>query len=253
MKDTSNRIQQYLDGSLNEQEEEAVLMLLLKQHQKNEFKSHWKAQFRKNFSSTAPPEALINSAMPNISKHTGTNAHSNSNLVSLLRATIAVCAVALFICFLSPYLTFQSPNKLAYQYWQETSVRLEGRRGGDLAPAQAEQVTMTNAIELFEQRQYQAAFNAFLPLSTHNEKATLLAGICAVELKQHEQSITLFQQVLDMPNATSKDQAKWRLALVYVMEKEYAQAREILQDIVHNNQWKHEQADKLLQALPSSN
>jgi tetratricopeptide (TPR) repeat protein len=105
------------------------------------------------------------------------------------------------------------------------------------------------ALVQYKQGKYQATLDQLLPLVAQNEQAALLAGMCAVELQQTDRAIGFFKQIMDMPNALSKDQAQWRLALAYTMAGQLSQAQPILQQIVQNKAWQYEKAQELLQTI----
>jgi tetratricopeptide (TPR) repeat protein len=238
-------IQQYLDEQLTETAEEALLTALLKQQHKNEFKAYWTKRSIADFSATIDHTTVAPHKLP-ISKATTTphNTHKNRQWqMWVAAASIAALFIGLWF-WNSP--ADNSPLAIAQQQWQQTPApTLNLNRSGE----PNSQVLIDQALVQYKQGKYQTALDQLLPLVAQNEQAALLAGMCAVELQQTDRAIGFFKQIMDMPNALSKDQAQWRLALAYTMAGQLSQAQPILQQIVQNKAWQYEKAQELLQTI----
>jgi tetratricopeptide (TPR) repeat protein len=112
----------------------------------------------------------------------------------------------------------------------------------------AEYSPVNDGLKYFDQQNYEKALYAF-ELAPENMVAKLYAGFSYMELKQYDQAIEKFKNIIDQKDNLFIDQAEWNLGLCYIITNNTDQAKEILAQITNSNTIYNIRAQQLLEDM----
>jgi tetratricopeptide (TPR) repeat protein len=112
----------------------------------------------------------------------------------------------------------------------------------------AEYSPVNDGLKYFDQQNYEKALYAF-ELAPENVVAKLYAGFTYMELKQYDQAIIKFKDIIDQKDNLFIDQAEWNLGLCYIITNNTDQAKEILAQITNSNTIYNIRAQQLLEDM----
>lgn len=140
-----------------------------------------------------------------------------------------------------------SNEKLFASYYNTYSLSVEYR--SDISNlSEAFQAAMDN----YETGNFETALTLFEQI-IHTDKtetsALFFAGICSMELKDYDTAIEYFNKLIAANNLLFIQQANWYLALSYIQTDQIAEAAGVLQLIVKEYKFKHQEAEDLLEKL----
>jgi len=107
---------------------------------------------------------------------------------------------------------------------------------------------VNDGLKYFDQQNYQKALTAF-ELAPDNVVANLYAGFSYMELKQYDQAIVAFKNIIDQKDNLFIDQAEWNLGLCYVATDNTNQAKQLLTKITNSNTIYNIRAQQLLEDM----
>ncbi|MCB2208524.1 MAG: tetratricopeptide repeat protein [Bacteroidetes bacterium] len=112
----------------------------------------------------------------------------------------------------------------------------------------AEYSPVNDGLKYFDQQNYDKALYAF-ELAPENVVAKLYAGFSYMELKQYDQAIIKFKDIIDQKDNLFIDQAEWNLGLCYVATNNTNQAKQLLTKITNSNTIYNIRAQQLLEDM----
>lgn len=112
----------------------------------------------------------------------------------------------------------------------------------------AEYSPVNEGLKYFDQQNYQKALTAF-ELAPNNVVANLYTGFSYMELKQYDQAIGAFKNIIDQKDNLFIDQAEWNLGLCYVATDNTNQAKQVLTKITNSNTIYNIRAQQLLEDM----
>ena len=236
-------IDQYLAGQLNEKEKEAVearlesdpafaealqleqemALFLRQQPQRERLKEQFASLGEKYFTEASP--ARVEARILGLSRYQW-----------LAAAGFALAVVAGALLFT------QLQQSLYEQYNQHPPLALTEKASDGINLSQVEQS--------FNTGQYQEALNgleSYLAAHPDDLTAQLYKGIAALELKQYEVAIPIFE-ALRQSDSDIKDYGAWYLALTYLRQGDRARCRALLKQIPKSSELKG-RAEALLEEL----
>ena len=107
---------------------------------------------------------------------------------------------------------------------------------------------VNDGLKYFDQQNYEKALYAF-ELAPENVVAKLYAGFSYMELKQYDQAIAKFKNIIDQKDNLFIDQAEWNLGLCYIITNNTDQAKEVLSQITNSNTIYNIRAQQLLEDM----
>lgn len=195
--------------------------------QKEELKAEWKTFLTEN----APPEARTRRLRP-------------------LYMLSAIAAAGLLLLGIYWALLRDTPAPLlADSYWQQTAdFTYQGaERSTTLPPAESQ--ALQDAYAKFSEKDYANAHSILATIPTPTSESALLSGACHYYLEDYAKAQAAFQQILDTPDFSSKDEARWYLALTMLKQENASAAKGLLEEIVAKQSWNHAPAKELLDKL----
>lgn len=163
----------------------------------------------------------------------------NKNQNRWLIGLIATAAVAVLLVMFNP---FQSQD-LYQQYATHQPISLtEKSTGNDVA---------TKAETTFNQKNYSLAYEnitLYLQENPADQKAQLSLGISALEIGKTEEAISIFEKI-NSGNSALKNYGIWYLALSYLKQKDFEQAKSFLNQVPDSEKALFGKAQKLLKEL----
>lgn len=112
----------------------------------------------------------------------------------------------------------------------------------------AEYNPVNDGMKYFDQQNYDKALYAF-ELAPENVVAKLYTGFSYMELKQYDQAIAKFKDIIDQKDNLFIDQAEWNLGLCYVATNNTNQAKQLLTKITNSNTIYNIRAQQLLEDM----
>lgn len=107
---------------------------------------------------------------------------------------------------------------------------------------------VNEGMKYFDQQKYENAINAF-DLASDNVVAKLYSGFSYMELKQYDQAIVEFKEIIKQKDNLFIDQAEWNLGLCYIITNNTGQAKEVLTQITNSNTIYNIRAQQLLEDM----
>ncbi|MEE4259981.1 MAG: tetratricopeptide repeat protein [Bacteroidales bacterium] len=107
---------------------------------------------------------------------------------------------------------------------------------------------VNDGLKYFDQQNYQKALTTF-QLAPDNVVASLYSGFSYMELKQYDQAIVAFKNIIDQKDNLFIDQAEWNLGLCYVATDNTDQAKQLLTKITNSNTIYNIRAQQLLEDM----
>jgi tetratricopeptide (TPR) repeat protein len=114
--------------------------------------------------------------------------------------------------------------------------------------SEAEYSPVNDGLKYFDQQNYEKALYAF-ELAPENVVAKLYAGFTYMELKQYDQAIEKFKNIIDQKDNLFIDQAEWNLGLCYIAINNTNQAKQTLAKITNSNTIYNIRAQQLLEDM----
>lgn len=159
--------------------------------------------------------------------------------LSGIAASIALLLFSINLFFQPPS---PPPDTLAQAYWSDNTRLNPTIRGGDIH----------EAFSLFNSQQYTQTIESLSGTPTSSPiyiNALLISGASFYMLQKVDTAKTIFQKAINHNESLLVDEAKWRLALVYVLENNYNAAKNILNELQHLRGYQSK-ATELLKSLP---
>lgn len=107
---------------------------------------------------------------------------------------------------------------------------------------------INEGMKYFDQQNYENALNSF-ELASDNVVAKLYSGFSYMELKQYDQAIVAFKEIINQKDNLFIDQAEWNLGLCYIITNNTDQAKEVLTQITNSNTIYNIRAQQLLEDM----
>ncbi len=174
---------------------------------------------------------------------------NNNYVISIFswKVQSIAASIAIFIMVGASFL-FNMNNtttneELFSQYYttENSMVTVRSNTTADFSP-------VNDGLKYFDQQNYQKALTAF-ELAPDNVVANLYSGFSYMELKQYDQAIVAFKNIIDQKDNLFIDQAEWNLGLCYVATNNTDQAKEVLSQITNSNTIYNIRAQQLLEDM----
>ena len=92
-------------------------------------------------------------------------------------------------------------------------------------------------------------FKKIISTEKPETSALFFAGICSMELGDYSNAVRYFNELIYQNNLLFTQQASWYLALSYLKTNQKTEAKKILEHIVKEYKYKHQEAVELLDEL----
>lgn len=152
---------------------------------------------------------------------------------------IAAAITAIVLIF-NPFNKEASAQQLAINYLEPFPVQ---QIRGETAKSRP-------AIQLYQTGQYPDAVQAFSNLELIKPDHALMYASALMQMKEYKRAIEVLEGIAN-PGAFA-DIYTWDLALAYVLNHQYLQARPLLKEIAGSSHFKREEAQELLASAPLS-
>ena len=163
-----------------------------------------------------------------------------------MRYRPVAAAAALLLLVAAVYLLWPTPQSNLYaQFFEPYPNYLTTR-----SDASDTEATLNEAILQYKNGDYENALSNLQQLLSGNPNQTDLlfyAGICQMETDQAQAAINSFQQVIAQEGNNYYTPAKWYLALTYVKDQNFDEAKIILNDLITQNGDFSQEAKALLE------
>lgn len=165
-------------------------------------------------------------------------------------------AAVFLVGFGLTYFTFQnltgSSGFVNAQQVATNMVRLDALDGATSVRGQSEKTALTNIVRAYQTAQYEQVLAQIPALRLDASMdiyfdVMLIKGIAAYHLKQPQQAITSFQEIINSTNG-QEDSALWWQVVVY-LEEDKTKAVEVLKVIIEKEYATAGQAQELLEEL----
>lgn len=237
-------IDRYLDGEMSVREQLAFEELL-----RDNPRLQKEFMFRKNVDEAIAEEDVMN-LRDNLEEIIrGKPVNRFLRPVSL--AVVAAMALLLLVAgwlFFKPQPARNGGQLFARSYEKYPSV-FNARSTEEVAE---QEILLRNAFAYYEQDQFNKAkevFDSLVHTDQNNHMATFYLAISCIELGELDDAEKYLQLLVREPNQIFWEQSHWYLALVYVKQEKYAEAKKILQTIVNETLSYTAEAEEILKQL----
>lgn len=263
------RIREYINHELSEQEQQALEEQMLKDKDLSEEvnatialkaqldkkqKQLWE-EYEQDYA--ANPEKW-EAEFPPMATYTPKHA-----FFQLPRIKAVMGMAASFMLFLAAYFLLSPPidtQTLATQYWKEATApnkfNFHTQTRKEVAPnltqEEKRKLQLEQAYEFFGEKEYQQALLLLedIPQESHYyAKALLLKGVTHFQLQQNQQATQNLQIILQNRALSGNDDARKFLALIYLQTNQLEEAKQILEEIIEAGDPFAEKAKGLLKRL----
>ncbi len=164
------------------------------------------------------------------------------SLINYLKIAASVIGLSVGIWWLVTQFTPSPP----YQAFHTHDLPSYTMRGDEEKPKKANEIR-----KLFDQKQYVTALpkiEQFLDKYPEDQEMRLILGVTNFELEKYNKSLKNFDEIINS-RAFAADKAKWYKAGVLLKLKQNDNAKKILQEIIEQKSYKHQEAVKVLKKL----
>ena len=173
---------------------------------------------------------------------------SNKYVISIMswKVQSIAASIAIFLLVGASFffnMTNSSTNENLFEQYYSTqnSILTVRSSSTDLSP-------VNDGMKYFDQQNFEKALNAF-ELAPDNVVAKLYSGFSYMELKQFDQAIVEFKEIVNKKDNLFIDQAEWNLGLCYIITNNTDQAKEVLTRITNSNTIYNIRAQQLLEDM----